>query len=319
MAKHLRPYTGGQFALELEDGGGNSVPVGFLTAIDGGHFKSDEVKSMVGYDNYLVTKFPGKPKYDDITLTLGMATSPGFWNWIKASLNNKPERRSGAIVVYDFKKRERQRRTFTNALLSEIGFPALDASSKASANMTIKISPESLTWDEPSNEKAGPFGGQNEVPKQKMWLASNFAFELEKFKGDKRLRHAKIEAFTIKQAVVSNPIGMFLETPKEPSRLEMPGIQVTFSQSNADPWVDWYNKAVVKGNFPDQLTTGSITYYASDGEKTELMTVHLDGVGLTSLEFDKLEAHRDGIARVKASLYIDSLKLDMGDGTVDSD
>src|SRR3989442_15037447 len=122
MARHLRPFTGGQFALELEENGQN-IAVGYVVGIDGGSFKSEEVKWMVGYDNYVAGKFPGKPKVEDITLTLGMANSPSFWDWVKASLDNQPTRRSGAIVAYDFKRRERQRRTFQRALISEIGFP----------------------------------------------------------------------------------------------------------------------------------------------------------------------------------------------------
>src|SRR5690242_8726516 len=110
MTRVQRPFTGGQFALELD---GN--PVGFLSSIDGGHFKSDEVKYQSGHGKHLgvVTKYPGKPKYEDITFTVGMANSPSFWDWVKATVDKKmPERRNGAIVVYDYKHRERQRRTF---------------------------------------------------------------------------------------------------------------------------------------------------------------------------------------------------------------
>ena len=60
MARVLRPFTGGQFALELD---GNAV--GFLNSVDGGHMKSEEVKNLVGFENYLVTKYPGKPKFED--------------------------------------------------------------------------------------------------------------------------------------------------------------------------------------------------------------------------------------------------------------
>src|SRR5688572_28264778 len=178
MARVLRPYTGGLFQLELEDGGGNAIPIGFCSAIDGGHFKSDEIKYMAGHDHYLVGKHPGRPKFEDISLTVGMATSKSFWDWVKASLNNEPERRSGAVVAFDYKMRERQRRTFKHALISEIGFPGLDASSKQAANLTLKFSPEILTWDSPSGNKnqGGPGYGNNEMEKQKRWLACNFRF-----------------------------------------------------------------------------------------------------------------------------------------------
>src|SRR3954453_2529853 len=100
MAQMLRPFTGGQFMLELD-----GSPAGFVTSIDGGHFKADEVKYQTGVGEYLnlVTKYPGKPKYEDITFTIGMVNAPDFWKWVKATVENKPERRNGAIVVYDYK------------------------------------------------------------------------------------------------------------------------------------------------------------------------------------------------------------------------
>jgi phage tail-like protein len=313
MGKALRPFTGGQFALELD---GN--PVGFLNSIDGGHFKSDEVKYQAGIAEYLnvVTKYPGKPKFEDISFTVGMATSPSFWDWVKSTVDKKlPERRNGAIVVYDFKHRERQRRTFFNALISEIGFPALDATAKSTATMTIKISPERIKFEEGDGSSRGQVSyGQNELKKQKLWLTSNFVFGLDRFKGDESLRHAKIEAFSIKQAILNNPIGRMLETHKYGGGVETPGLQVSFPQSQAKPWMDWYDKSVRHGNYIGELTNGSISYYASDGT-TLLMTLNLYNVGLTSLEFEKLEAHKEGIAKIKASLYVEAMELKTGDGT----
>jgi len=311
MAKMVRPFTGGQFLLELD---GN--PVGFLTSIDGGQFKSDEVKYQTGQEAYLnlVTKYPGKPKYDDITITVGMANSHDFWHWIKQTVENKPERRHGAIVVYDYKHRERQRREIFGALIAEVGFPALDASAKAAATMTVKFSPERLRYKEGDlSHRGGVSYKKDELTKQKLWLTSNFNFSLERFKGDESLKNAKIEAFTIKQNVVSNPIGRMLETHKYSGLVETPNIQVSFPQSQVKPWMEWYEKCVRHGNYIGELTTGTIEYYASDGE-TVLMTLHLDNVGITSLEFEKLEAHKEGIAKVKVSLYVESMRLQKGDG-----
>lgn len=312
MGRVLRPFTGGQFMLELD-----GSPVGFLSSVDGGHFKSDEVKYQTGVTEYLnlVTKYPGKPKYDDITFSVGMSNSPDFWDWIKATLDNDPERRNGAIVAFDYKHRERQRRTFYGALISEIGFPSLDASSKTPAQLTIKIAPERLRYKEgDGTHRGGVSYGQGEMEKQKMWLCNNFNFSLDRFKGDPSLMNAKIEGFTIKQGINANPIGRMLETQKYAGLVETPNIQVSFPQSQAKPWMEWYEKCVRHGNYIGELTTGSIEYYASDGESL-LMTLHLDNVGITSLEFDKLEAHKEGIAKVKATLYVESIRLEKGDGT----
>ncbi len=312
MGKALRPFTGGQFALELD-----GSEVGLISGVDGGHFKSEEVKSQTGVSEYLnlVTKFPGKPKYEDISFTVGMANSPDFWDWVRSTLENKPQARNGAIVAIDFKHRTRQRRTFYDALISEIGFPALDAASKSVAQLTIKISPERMKYEEGDGSRPSPSYGQNELPKQKLWLTSNFMFSLDRFKGDPSLRTSKIEPFSIKQNTMASPIGYMLHTRKFAGLVERPSLQVSFPQSQIQPWMDWWEKCVQQGDYLGELTTGSIIYYASDGS-TELMRLDLENVGISSIEFDKFEAHKDGIAKAKVSLYVENIHLKKNDGNI---
>ena len=64
------------------------------------------------------------------------------------------------------------------------------------------------------SHRGGVSYSQNELVKQKLWLTSNFNFSLDKFKGDPMLKNTKIEAFTVKQSIMSNPIGRMLETHK---------------------------------------------------------------------------------------------------------
>lgn len=312
--RRVAPYSGGRFLLELDE----HKAVGYVSSIDGGHFKSEMVQSMVGGrpgqtgGDFLVGRFPGKPKYDDITVTVGAAMSPAFWKWVEATVNNKPERRNGALVGYDFNAKERSRRTFYRALISEIGFPALDAASKSAALLTIKIAPENLEYKEGDSSTLQYSQSQNEMKKQKLWLTSNFRFSLDKFKGDEALRTAKIEGFAIKQNVITNPMGSERYARREIGRVELPQIQVSFSETALGRWMQWYDKTVVKGD--KEETNGIITYLSSD-QKTELMHIELGGVGLTSLEIDKYEAQKEGVARVKATLYVESMKLVSGQGT----
>lgn len=301
-------YTAGMFTFELDDG----KPVGFVSSVDGGHFKSaGAVTSMVGADNY-VTKYAGRPTYDDIVITIGTAMSPAFWKWVRASLDRKPERRNGALVGYDFKMQERTRRTFYGALISEIGFPALDAGAKSSAALTIKIAPERIEFKEGDHSKLSGGQAQDQLRKQKRWLPSNFRFELDRFKGDPALQSAKVDAFAVKQNIIQNPIGHSLEAHKEPGRLELPALVVTFPEAHMAPWMRWYDEAVAKGERRHQYTTGVITYY--DSSRSELMRLELGGVSLLSLEIEKYEAHKEAISSCKATLNLESLSLTPGQG-----
>lgn len=311
MPTQNNAYSAGRFTLELD---GKGEQAGFVTGIDGGHFKTaGAVSSMVGAGNY-VTRYTGKPAYDDITITVGMAMSSRFWAWVKSSLDNKPERRNGALVSYDFNSKERARRTFYGALISEVGFPALDAGARSAAALNVKIAPERIEFKNGDGSSLQAAGALNQLQKQKMWLTCNFRFELERFKGDDSLRHCKIEAFTVKQNVIANPIGYELDTRKEVGRLELPQIVVSFPEARVENWLKWWNTAVAQGNRKDQYTTGMIAYLASD--QSELMRIELEGVSLASIEVDKYEAGKESIAMAKATLNIERLTLKAGGGTV---
>jgi hypothetical protein len=68
--------------------------------------------------------------------------SNGFYQWIQDLLNHKYLRKHGALIDADYRYVERSRLDFVNALITEVGFPALDAASKAACRMTVKFAPE---------------------------------------------------------------------------------------------------------------------------------------------------------------------------------
>ncbi|HEX6837170.1 MAG TPA: phage tail protein [Polyangia bacterium] len=310
MADLKKTYTGGRFAFEFDD----KASAGFVSGIDGAHFKADAVVYQQGSD-FHVTKYAGRAKYDDITINVGAAMSPPFWKWVASSLDGKPQRRNGALVGYDFDFCERSRRSFYSGLIAEIGFPALDGASKNSASLTVKITPEHVEYKKGDGHKMSGSQAQDQMTKQKRWLTSNFRFSLDRFKGGDAMKSVKVEAFTVKQGVIDNPVGNEMYSRKEVGRLELPQIVVTFPESQMEDWMKWWDESVAKGNRKDQYTTGVITYYASD-MSTELMRIELAGVSLLSVELDKYEAHKESIATAKATLNIEGLALKTGEGTV---
>jgi phage tail-like protein len=304
-----KAYVANRFALELDD----RKQAGFVSAIDGAHFKATPVKHQVGNSNY-VTIYSGKPSYDDITVTVGMAMSPAFWKWVKASLENKPQRRNGALVGYDFNNNERSRRTFYNALISQVQFPALDPTSKTPATMQVTISPERLDFKKGDMAKLGQNTAPNEAPKQKRWLTSNFRLEVDRFKGDESLKTLSVDAFSVKQNVIQQNVGFELETRKAVGRLELPQIVVSIPESKGSEWIKWYERAIVKGNRKDQTTTGVLTYYSTD--KEELMRIEFAGMSLANLEVDKYDSKKSNIANITATLNVEAMSLVPGPGNV---
>jgi phage tail-like protein len=311
MPQEMRKtYTGGRFAFEFDD----KASAGFVSGIDGANFKADPILSQQGAD-FHVTKYAGRAKYDDITINVGAAMSPPFWKWVASSLENKPQRRNGALVGYDFDFCERSRRSFFSGLIAEIGFLALDAASKSAASLSIKITPEYIEYKKGDGHKLSGGQAQDQMTKQKRWLTSNFRFSLDRFKGSDAMLSVKVEAFTVKQNIIDNPVGTEKHSRKEVGRLELPQIVVTFPEHQMEDWMKWWDDSVAKGDRKDQYTTGVITYFASD-QSTELMHIELSGVSLLSIELDKYEAHKETIATAKATLNIEGLTLKTGEGTV---
>ena len=58
--------------------------------------------------------------------------------WMKASFDHKHARRDGSIHPAKFEFQARTERAFFEALLTEVGMPEADASSKAPAVVTVK-------------------------------------------------------------------------------------------------------------------------------------------------------------------------------------
>ncbi len=302
--KQQRAFANGRFHLELD-----GVNVGMLQSVDGGHFKSEAIGQQVGGEG-LVTKYPGRQKFEEITVTAGTSMAPAFWKWIKASIDNNYTRRTGAIVACDFDGCERARRTFSEALISEIQFPQLDAKSKNPAYISVKIAPEYLEYQRKDGSRVQP----PSATKQKRFIPANYRINLER--GDLKTMHVvKVDAITIKQNIIQNPVGNEKWARIEPGRVEHPTISMYVPETYAGPWFTWWKKFV--GEIQHESgneTTGSIEYLDSDCNDT-LMTLSFKGIGITGITYDKLDAGSDAIRTVKVDLYCETMDFSGGAGT----
>jgi phage tail-like protein len=307
-SKEQRAFFSGRFVLELGDGG-KSGAVDLVYSVDGGHFKAEAIGEKVGAEG-LETRQPGRQKFDDITVQIGTAMSPKFWEWIKASIDNKYKRQNGAVVAYDFDGKERSRRSFYDALIAEVQFPTLDAKAKQPAFITVKIAPERMEWKKGSGS---PAPTSNPV-KQKLWIPANFRFRIDGL-GDGMRWVQKVDALTIKQNIIMNPIGKEKYVRKEVGRIEYPNLSFYIPETYGEPFLTYWKDFVGEMNHSgDREKTGTIEYLSSDLSKT-LMTLSFEGVGITGVTYDKHEAGTDNIRMYKVDCYMEKMKLTPGAGT----
>ena len=195
---------------------------------------------------------------------------------------------------------------FHQALISEIGLPALDASSKEPARMTLKISPE-WTKNKPRKTPGESIAGRYPIDprKQKRWMPCNFRLRIDGLE-EACKRVSKIEALTIKQKNVELSVGEHRYNLREPASLEIPNLVITLTEHAGQGFYDWHEKFVLEGhNTPEYEKTGTLEYLDSN-MKDILFVCHFHHLGILKLTPDKLGAEE--IRRMKVEMYCESME-----------
>jgi phage tail-like protein len=174
----------------------NGASAGWIQSVEGGHASADVVTEKIGAD-HIARKHIAGVKYEDITVYCGTGMSKNFYEWIKASFDNKHVRQNGAIHSFDAQQKVTETREFTSALLTEIGFPACDAGSKDAAYLSLKFRPETVRT-KPGDNKAALSAFSLGKGEQKKWLP-RFRFDYAGCGEPCRLA-TKISAVTVKLA-----------------------------------------------------------------------------------------------------------------------
>jgi phage tail-like protein len=299
-----RSYVSGNFHFDLD-----GVKCGFIKSIEGGDIQAEVINEALGPD-YFVHKHIGKPKYNDITMSVGFSMTKPIFEWIKASWQGNYQRKKGAITACNHKLEAMNVREFYEALVTETTIPAMDGGSKEPAYMTLKFAPEWIRFKKGDNKKVTGETGKGE---QKAWLPSNFRLEIP---GLDCKKVNKFDAFTVKQSAVEDAVGDTRDQAKEPGKLEFPNIKITLSETTVETWQAWHEDFVVRGNnSQDKEKTGSLIFLSSNREK-ELGRVNFFNLGIFKLSPEKSEANADQIKRVTAELYCERMELTYGDQVI---
>jgi phage tail-like protein len=296
LAANVRVVNTGSIGLELD-----RASAGFIPFAVGGNATSDVVTEKIGSD-HIARKHLAGVKYEDITINAGTGMSKAFYSWVASTPAFKFERHNGAIVAADTNFKIRARVEFTNALITEIGMPALDAASKDAAKMTIKFAPE---FTRRVTKVGGTLKGSFSAVQQK-WNASNFKLSIG---GVDTTFVSKIDALVIKANVVENPTGELRDYEKSIASIDVPNLKLTLAESHADDFFKWHEDFVIKGNnSSENEKKGSLSFLAQD-LKTELFRLDFTGLGIFALDPDPYTAHADNVRRVTAQVYCETISF----------
>lgn len=218
-----RGYAASRFAFII--GGTNA---GWVQSVEGGGATADVVNERA-----LGRVFAGG------SVTVRVPLGQAVLDWVADFVAGRATRKNGAIAVADANLEIHALHEFDGALLTEIGFPACDGSSKDPAYMTLKFAPEYTRYKKASGKLAA-------ADSDAIVGAPSYALALG---GLDALSVSNCDALTI--------------AAKEPGKLEVPNLKMTFSEHAVAALAGWHSQFVIEGqNGTDQEKTGALEFLA---------------------------------------------------------
>jgi hypothetical protein len=217
-------------------------------------------------------------------------------DWINSFMHNTHPQKSGVVAFADVNLEVTSYLDFRDALITEVGMPGLDASSKDAAFFTIVMRPEETT------RRKGDKAKLTRDIKQKPSLASNFRVRI----GDlPTTRVSKVDSMKFQMKVQENT-GRRKFAELVPTVVEMPNLKLTISAADAPKWEQWFDDFVIQGNNgSDKELSGAIEYLAANG-KDVLATLELEQIGIFELVPGEFGAQKDSVASFTVSMYFES-------------
>jgi hypothetical protein len=295
-------FTAGHFELALD----KAKTSAYLKSLEGGYMGHSLVDEAIGSDNKRI-KHSAVADVEPISFEMGMSGAKSVLQWIQSSWNKDYRPQSGQINHANFNMETVYEHEFSDALITETTFPALDGSSKEAAYLKVKFQPEKVVSKKANGARISPVGGA----RQKMWLCNAFRLVIDGI--DDAVYTNKIDSFTIKQSVKKFFTGMRREIELAPTKLEFPNLSCTIALEKADGILSWYEKYIVKGQQdPRAQRSGAIEFLAPN-RNTVLFRIKLDQIGLLKAHMMPSTANSDQIKRVKYELYVSEMNLDLSD------
>lgn len=298
-------YSGAHFMVEIDGIGKGVVDLPTLRSLEGGGVKADVLSYQMG-DKGDIWRQLGKPKYDDIKMTFGLADVEGFRSWIYDFLQGRLVRKSGAIIAADANYKERARRKFTEALLCSVGLPKWDANDKNPANITITISPEKVTYEGPSGATIAP-REMSEARQQKI-PACNFKFSIDGFPGQVAETCVKVEAMEIKVKMIEHHYGTRLEAVKIPGKIEWPNLVFHVPEADAEPFRKLHNERMA-GTRADQGQGRGAMIQFFNNAMARMGEIQFTGVHIFNVQTEKSDASNEELKLTKIECAIEGIVI----------
>ena len=133
------PFRGFNFRIEI-----SNTSVAAFREASGLTFTIDPVEYREGTDPLTVRKLPGLNTYANITLRWGITDDAQFWDWRRAAMEGRVDRRNGSIVLLDEAGQEKLRWNFREGWPTAWVGPSFNATGNEVAVESVEIAHEGV-------------------------------------------------------------------------------------------------------------------------------------------------------------------------------
>lgn len=274
---------------------------GLVQQITGGSLYADVVEERP-HPGQPVMKHIGCLRYEPFEMHVGFTMAKPLFGWIAASWKGTAPRMSGSVLACTEKLQVKAERQFHDAMITETVIPALDKASKEPVWLKVKFAPESTEYKSASGEVKAASPRNPE----KLLAADSFRLEIAGLDCGKV---QKIDALTFRQEHVAEPVGERRDYAMVGGVVRFSDVHLTFAEVSADPWAQWFDDFVVKGNCgQDKEKSGKLTLLSANQQT--LAVVHLYQLGIYRMGAMDPAPGEDRLKLVTASLYCERMELE---------
>lgn len=278
-----RSYSSANWGLEV-----GGVRMAMLKSVSCGGVSGEVVSDPVG-ESKLATdpKHAGPLEPEACAFEAGLLQQPGFYELVNSVLAGTAGRTALSIVALDLNYAVKGRLDFSNALITEVTFPKLDASSKESAFLTIKFKADEVKYSSGGGEKWT-------ATAQKAASTGNFKVMV----GGQDVGAAAVEAWTAKP-------GAAVLAGEKADRPQLGELELEVSANLGQSLEKLLDnaRAGTAGETKAQLVLLNATTLATVAE------LNFTGVGLFAGELLNYTAPGDAVAKRRYSFYVESAEL----------
>lgn len=306
-------FATGHFKLVID---GKPVTA-HIHGVEGGLISAAAVEEAVGQYN-LRGRHLGTREVEALSLEFGMSGSKWVLDTIDKFIANRQTKRfSGEVIHGDTNMTAQYFYTFSDALVTEVTFPKLDANSRETAMLKVKLQPQDVTFQLGDGRKLD----QDPVGRQKTWQCANFRINFDN--GCDATYVSTIEAMTIKAGVKPMQLGDMFRPDNVPTRVEMPKLSISLPLVRAGSFIKWYKESVANQQSGGTADADGLGTAKSSGGyetscsiefldpklKTILYEIELFGVGMEKFSIPKSEVNAVAVKMAKFDFYVTSVKV----------